>query len=200
MNNSELDVRLKAAREPALRADYKETFPQTVLNHLRSSPWEKASARRPWLPRLAWGMATTAFICVLIAFTVGHWRSQMERHSGQDVLADTKLIQETLAMFPNRVRAIVQDRQGLSLILSDQADVPASTPIYVRICDGKNCSSLVTFSGQEIQIAGQKLTVLSNGSGGIILEGSQFVWSSTARTYAGKHLKIEAKNLGSVAM
>ncbi len=103
-------------------------------------------------------------------------------------------------MFPNRVRAIVQDRQGLSLILSDQADVPASTPIYVRICDGKNCSSLVTFSGQEIQIAGQKLTVLSNGSGGIILEGSQFVWSSTARTYAGKHLKIEAKNLGSVAM
>jgi hypothetical protein len=143
-------------------------------------------------------MATAA--CILLAFAAGHWRERAERRSGQDILADAKLIQETLAMFPHRVRAIVQDKEGLSLILSDKADVPASTPIYVRICDGKNCSSLVTFSGQEIQAAGEKVTVLADAQGGIILEGSRFVWSSTVGTYAGKHLKIEARHLGPAMM
>ncbi len=110
------------------------------------------------------------------------------------------MIRETLALFPNRVRAIVQDERGLNLVLSDTDDVPASPPLYVRICDGKKCSSLVTFSGQEIQIAGQKFTVLSDSHGSIILTGSQFVWSDTERAYAGNHLKIEAKNLGPATM
>lgn len=198
MNNSELDAKLKAAREPRLPADYHETFPQTVLNHLRSSPGKRASSRQPWLPKLGWAMATTA--CILIAFAIGHWRGQAESKSPPDVLANARLIQETLALFPNRVRAIVQNEHGLNLILSDQADVPASTPIYVHICDGKNCSSLVTFSGQEIQIAGQKITVLSDAGGGIILEGNRFVWSDDRQICAGKHLKIEAKKLGLITM
>lgn len=117
-----------------------------------------------------------------------------------DSLANVKLIHETLALFPNRVRAIVQDERGLNLVLSDSADVPASTPIYVRICDGKNCSSVVTFSGQEVQIAGQKLTVLSQPDGGIILAGNKFVWSSNEPVYAGRKFKIEAKNLGTITM
>jgi hypothetical protein len=117
-----------------------------------------------------------------------------------DSLASLKLIHEMLALFPNRVRAIVQDEHGLNLVLSDTADVPASTPLYVHISDGQHNTSLVTFSGQEIQVAGQKITVLADARGGIILTGSRFVWSSTERTYAGKHLKIEAKNLGAVAM
>jgi hypothetical protein len=98
-------------------------------------------------------------------------------------------------MFPNRIRAIVEDEHGLNLVLSDSDNVPVSAPIYIRICDGKHCSSLVTFSGQEIQIAGQKITVLSDARGGIILEGNKFVWSSTSRIYASGNLKIEAKPL-----
>jgi hypothetical protein len=49
-------------------------------------------------------------------------------------------------------------------------------------------------------VAGQKLTVLSEADGGIILEGNQFVWSSSEPVYAGRKLKIEAKNLGTSAM
>ena len=103
-------------------------------------------------------------------------------------------------MFPNQVRAIVQDEHGLNLVLSENKNVPVSPPIYVRICDGKHCSSLVTFSGQEIQIAGQKMTVLSDSHGGIILMGNDFAWSSREPSYAKSDLKIVAKNLGSIAM
>jgi hypothetical protein len=191
MNNSELEKKLKAARGPVLDEQYQAAFPQTVLENLRSAPWKPAPAKHPWRLRLAWGFAFAA--CILMAFVAGRWHGRSEANN--DVLANAKLIQETLAMFPNRVRAIVRDERGISLVLSDQPNVPVSPPIYVRICDGKNCSSVVTFSGQEIQIAGQKLTVLSEADGGIILEGNKFVWSSTARNYASKGLKIEAKPL-----
>ena len=123
-----------------------------------------------------------------------------KRFPRNDDLADIKVIRETLALFPNRVRAIVQDEHGLHLVLSDTDDVPPSPPLYVSICDGKKCSSLVTFSGQEIQIAGQNVMVLSDARGGIILTGNQFVWSNAERTHAGDHLKIEAKNLGPAVM
>jgi hypothetical protein len=189
MNDSELEKKLKSARGPVLDADYQRKFPRTVLASLRSDSRPAVPANRSWYPRLAWAFATA--LCILIAFVAGRWHGRME--ASQDVLADSKLIQETLAMFPNRVRAIVRDEHGVNLVLSDQNDVPASTPIYVRICDGKNCSSLVTFSGQEIQIAGQKLTVLSDAHGGIILEGDRFVWSTTGSRPLDRGLKIEAR-------
>jgi len=199
MNQPELDSILKKARLPEIADESLALFPRRIVARLkRNEP--PARAARNFLPRLAWafGLATG----VIIAFAIGHWSGRMETKTGpeSDSLADTKLIRETLALFPNRVRAIVQDEHGINLVLSDQENVPASTPIYVRICDGKHCSSLVTFSGQEIQIAGQKLMVLSQPDGGIILEGNKFVWSSSERTYAGNHLKIEAKNLGTAAM
>jgi hypothetical protein len=58
----------------------------------------------------------------------------------------------------------------------------------------------VTFSGQEIQVDGQTITVLADARGGIILTGNQFVWSNTERIDAGNPLKIEAKNLSPAAL
>lgn len=196
MNNSELDRKLKDACGPALDAQYQAGFAQQVLAHLRSSWPPVARPGRFWRLRLPWALATAAGI--VLAFLAGRWHGRHE--ASQDVLADSKLIRETLAMFPHRLRAIVRDPHGLHLVLSDQNDVPASPPIYVSITDGRTASSMVTFSGQEIQIAGQKLTVLSEGDGGIILEGKEFVWSSTEPAMATGGLKIQARNLGPAAM
>ena len=195
MNQPELDSILKKARLPEISEESLAMFPRRIVVKLKRNDPPVCAARK-WSPGLAWASGLAA--CVIIALAVGYWHA--ERLSAQDSLANLKLIRETLAMFPNRVRAIVEDEHGLNLVLSDNEDVPASTPIYVRICDGRNCSSLVTFSGQEIQIAGQKITVLADARGGIILTGSQFVWSSTERTQARNHLKIEAKNLGGKAL
>ena len=134
-------------------------------------------------------------VCILAAFAIGHWRGQTETKAPMDVLANAKVVRETLAMFPNQVRAIVEDGHGLSLILSKSDNVPASPPLYVRICEGKHCVSLVTFSGQEIQVGGQKMTVLSDAQDGIILMGNDFAWSSREPSYAKNDLKIEAEPL-----
>lgn len=141
-------------------------------------------------------------LCVLLAFAAGHWhgRRQAESAQSQDILANVKLVRETLATFPNQVRAIVNDNNGLHVVLADNNDVPSSPPLYVQVCDGKSCLSLVTFSGQEVQVAGQKMTVLADTQGGIILIGNDFVWSSDQKINPGNHLKIEAKTLSLAAL
>ena len=198
MNQSELDSILKKSRTPEPPKEFWEKFPARISRKLNRERTENFRPERNWFPRLAWGLATA--ICILAAFAVGHWRGQTETRASTGVLANAKVIREMLAMFPNRVRAITQDERGLNLVLSDRDDVPVSTPIYISICDGEQCSSFVTFSGQELQIAGQKVTVLSDARGGIILTGNNFVWSNTEQSYADNRLKIEAKNLNSIPL
>ena len=36
----------------------------------------------------------------------------------------------------------------MRLVLSEQADVPVSAPLFLKVCDGKNCQRIITFSGQ----------------------------------------------------
>jgi hypothetical protein len=147
---------------------------------------------------MAWAFGLAAGL-VLAGATV-HWCRQAQAAPAPDALADASVVQKTLALFPHEVRAIVEDERGLNLDLSENADVPASPPVYIHICDGKHCASFVTFSGQEIQAAGQKVMVLADARGGIILAGEGFVWSNSERPDAVNHLKIEAKNLAGLAM
>jgi hypothetical protein len=203
MNKPDLDSILKKARLPEIPEESLELFPRRVVARIKQNEPASHTGRRV-APRLAWAFGL--ILCIIGAFALGHRYGRMEGNMAQtgeqptDNLADAKFVSETLAMFPNQVRAITEDDHGVSLVLSQKGDVPASPPIYVRICDGKHCSSVVTFSGQEIQIAGQKLTVLSDANGGIILTGNRFVWSNSERIYADNHLKIEARNLGTAAM
>ena len=199
MNDSDLDKKLKAAPVPARDEDYWESFPRLVSAKLRSTPAGRPGIERHWLPRLAWG-GGIAFACLVIGFALGHRHGRMEKNDPYALLQNEKALREVLTMFPNRVRAIVQDEHGVQLVLSDQADVPASTPIYVHICDGKQCSSLVTFSGQELEIAGQTVTVLSDARGGVIVAGSRFSWASDQPASTAGSLKIEARNLSAITL
>ena len=199
MKNPELESLLKQARLPEIPEESLALFPRRVVGRLKQTSPPMAT-RRNLLPRLAWafGVAT----CVVAAFGIGRWHGRMESETAManDSLANLKLVRETLTRFPNQVRAIVQDEHGLNLVLADADDVPISSPLYVRICDGKHCASLVTFSGQEIQVAGQTITVLADTHGGIILTGNHFAWSSSEPTALHTGLTIEAKNLSPAAM
>jgi hypothetical protein len=192
MKKNRLEAILKKARLPEIPAESLELFPRQVVAGLKRLDSPPRIERR-MAPRLAWSFGLAA--CIVIAFALGHRYGQMENTSAADGLASVKFVRETLAMFPNQVRAITRDEDGMKLVLSQNNDVPTSPPIYVRICDGRHCASAVTFSGQEIQIAGQKLTVLSDSKGGIILTGNRFVWSNSEPLNASKQLKIEARNL-----
>jgi hypothetical protein len=193
MTDPELDKLLKSAREPRLDAEYVEDFPRQVLAALRT----KADRSRPpaavFFPGWAWGLAVV--VCVMAAIPVWLSLDHKKNDLAADVLGDAKLIRETMAMFPNQLRAIVRDQNGMKLDLADRPDVPVSPPLLVRVCDGKACASFVTFSGQEIQFADKKFTVLSGEDGGIILETEKFIWSSQTGGWGDKTMKISASVL-----
>jgi hypothetical protein len=198
MKDSELNRLLKATKVPARPPEFWVQFPRRVTARLHWKPAATSAAAAPRFPRLGWALGLAA--CVLITFFIGYRHGHTKATAENGFLQNEKVIKEMLATFPNRVRGIVQDERGLNVVLSDKDDVPVSTPLWVQICDGKNCSAMVTFSGQEIRLGQRNVTVLSDASGKIILAGDNFLWSNGQTLLADSKLKIEAKTLTSVVL
>lgn len=199
MKNSELNEILKAARVPEKPDAFWREFPGRVTARLHWKPHSQPDRPRAGLPRFAWALGVVT-VCVLAGFFIGHWRGRADAMAENDLLQNGKIIRETLAMFPNRVRAIIQNEHGLSLVLSDKDDVSISTPIWVRVCDGKHCAAMVTFSGQDVRLGQQNISVLADSAGKIILAGNDFLWSNGKALLADGKLKIQAKALAPVVM
>jgi hypothetical protein len=199
MNNAELEALLRRARPPEISEESLAMFPRRVLAGLDRQAAPRR-AERPFFSRLAWAGGLAACLLMTVAVSRWHERKSAQAAPSSDILASAKLVHGMLAMFPNRVRAIVEDARGVNFVLSDGNQVPVSQPLYLRICDGRHCSSIVTFSGQEIQVAGQTVTALSDARDGIIVTGRQFVWCGTNGLDADAPFQIEAKVLAAGAM
>ena len=197
MNDAELDRLLKSAPVPPRPEGYWAEFPERVAREARRPPTcETTVPGNRWLPRLAWGLGL-ATACLIAGFWLGHRQPTTDSAA---LLQNPKLISEVLALFPNRVHAIVQDERGLRLELADEADLPNSTPLWVQFRQGGQTSSFVTFSGQQVEVAGQKLTVLAGGQDRVLVIGDRFVWSTEERQSAPGQFQVEAKPLNLVAV
>jgi len=192
MNDPELNRLLKSSKAPRPPKGYWEEFPDRVERGLRR-PAREERPRNAWIPRLAWGLSL-ASICLAVGFLIGR-QGGSPGVASNGLLRNEALLRETMAMFPNRVRAIVEDASGLNLVLSDEADVPVSEPLWLKIRSGGQTETLVTFSGQEIEVAGRKLTVLSDAQGGVLLVGDRFYWTTADSGSAGADLMIQAEVL-----
>lgn len=193
MNDADLDRILKRAQAPEPPEEYWDDLSRRISGRLgRAMPPSRPAAR--WRLRLAWGLAT-ATVCVALGFAVGRWRGKEAGGANPSLLANVKVVEQVLAMFPHRVRAIVQDEHGLRLVLSENENVPDSTPLLIEVSNGRQSSSFVTFSGQEVRIDGQAVTVLSDAQGGVILVGNSFLWSNRELLGAADGLRIQAREL-----
>ncbi len=193
MNDSELNNLLKSVPMPPRPESYWKDFPGRVATLLpRPSKIRRPAAWR--LPRLSWSYGF-ALACLIFGFGVGLWqgRSHPDQMTG---LEDKKVVREVMALFPNRVQAIIQDEKGIHLVLSDQPNVPASTPIWVRACSSHgNCFTAVTFSGQQLQFDGQPVEILAGRNGNVMVVGTRMFWTSEEPDRAAEHWRIRARTL-----
>jgi hypothetical protein len=198
MKDSDLDKKLRAVRVPERSEEYWDAFPRTVLGRLsrdeERTERHPRSAGIPWLLR---GLGT-AFACMAVVITIGYWRNRALQAESFALLQNAKVLHEVRTLFPNRVRAIVNDDQGLRLVLSDQPDVPDSTAFVIKICEGSKCRTVVTFSGQDLQIAGETVEVLADAQGRVMLVGDRLFWSERQTKLASNHLRIQARPLSDV--
>src|ERR1051325_8398145 len=128
-DDTRLDELLKSLRVPERSPGYWERFPKRVVAQLRDRSNVAAGEKRS-LPFLAWGIGL-ATACLAVGLTVGLWLGGRNTGgNGPAQLAENrKLFQEVAAMFPNRIQSIVVDANGVHLNLSDEANVPSSTPL-----------------------------------------------------------------------
>jgi hypothetical protein len=192
MNNRELDDLLRSAPVPEREPDYWRDFPGEITRRLRRPDAKVQAPARPRPPLLAWGIGFAA-ACLAIGFVIGHWHGRMRTADAYALLQNGKVLREVLALFPNRVRAIVQDEHGVQLVLSDQPDVPNSTPFWIKVCERGQCRAVVTFSGQEFKIAGERVEVLADAQGRVMLVGDRLFWSSAEPNRTSANLRIQAR-------
>ena len=189
MKDSELESKLKGARVPEHSPEYWEEFPVKITTQIQRSvaPGKFAFV----IPRLAWGVIAGC-ACLLAGIMTWNHSAKTEPYA---FLRDEKVVRETLAMFPNQVRAIVQDEHGTNLILSDKPDVPNSPPLWIKICNGGECRVVITFSGQHLRIARETVEVLADAQGQVMLVGDRLFWSARERTRSADSLRIQARPL-----
>jgi hypothetical protein len=172
MNDADkkLDDLLKTVRVPERSPGYWENFPKRLTAKLEAGTYAGATVAQPssW----AWRAAVAA----VFAFALGATLWLTAHRPTEPNYA--KIYREIEAMFPNQVRAIAVDQQGVRLDLADKPDVPPSPPLLVNVCRQRQCRAFITFSGQQIRVNGERWDVLANGQGEVFVVGKRSVWSS----------------------
>jgi hypothetical protein len=193
VNNAELNKLLQSAPVPDCPPDFWEQFPKRITTEIqRRSRRGAAVLEAPRkTPRFAWALGAGA-ICLLLALTLTlRHRQNANETTGQFAQLE-KCYLKIEAMFPNQIQSIIFDERGPRLVLAQQADVPKSPALYLKICGPRGCQQVVTFSGQQIPVNGDDCDVLLDAAGNVLLVGREFVWSSASpNRNAGKH-RIEA--------
>ena len=204
MKNSELDQILKSAPVPDRPGAYWDQFPQRVMaktNWLRTRADAGANHPRtePFWLRSRFQFATVglglAIIGLLLGFVLGFWQGRNLSITGPQLAAARKYFQEIETLFPGQVQAIVFDQQGPHLVLAERSNVPASSPLYLRICGPKGCQDYVTFSGQQIRFNGETCEVLLDRQGNVLLVGQQWVLSTAQASAKNARYQVAARPL-----
>jgi hypothetical protein len=216
MNDAELNETLKRAAVPERGADYWERFPGQVTAEMErrrqaalaernadagvravtdpSDAWSWAAALRSLVnkPAFAFGVAA---VCLTLGFALGFWRGQRSPGYDSQLAEAQQYFREIQGLFPHQLQAIVFDQQGTHLVLAQEANLPASPPLYLKISGPRGCQRFVTFSGQQIRVNGDVCDVLVDHRGNVLLVGAQWVWSGPQSADSRSRYQIEARPL-----
>jgi hypothetical protein len=164
--SNRLNELLTSARVPERSPGYWEHFPKRVVARLDDR------SRLETAPTKLWWMAGLATACLVVVILLLRPQRETPTHYA-------KLYREVAGMFPNQVRAIVEDERGVHLELAEKPEVPTSPPLLVRICQPQRCRSVITFSGQRVSLDGDSVEVLADGRGKVLVVGEHSVIQPT---------------------
>jgi hypothetical protein len=194
MNNRELDQLLRTTAPPERADAYWEEFPESVVRRIRVEPVRnETGARREFSALSKWstwlGLAGATAVVAFFVASEFRQRSQPDKQ----LLALRTCYRQTADLFPRQLEAVILDADGPQLQLSDTPDVPASPPLFVRICPpSSRCTTVVSFSGRTIHVSGEEFEILANGAGEIFLMTKKGVWSSGESPVKGGGWRFES--------
>ena len=195
MNNTELEKLLRSASVHEPKPDFWEQLPKRVTAKIHWSQ-QRVAPKEPQYGRIRMAWAACALLMgVVVVLSLLFRRTDASRETFGSFAQVEKCYREIEAMFPNQVQAIIFDEAGSRIVLAEKADVPDSTPLYLKICGPRGCQQFVTFSGQQIRVNGEDWEVLTDAGGNVLLVGNQFVWSSASHVSELGEFHVETRPL-----
>ena len=208
MNDSELNQFLRQATVPEREPEYWEQFPGRVTTELERRrqppahhPRSNAAATGSWFAPLRSVLTrpvialVVAVVCLAVGYLLGVGKARRTPRIDPEFASARQYFRELAALFPNQLQAIVFDQQGAHLVLAAEPNLPASPPLYLKVCGPHGCQRFVTFSGQQIKVNGDAWDVLADGQGNILLVGQQQLWAGAATSARSGPYHIEARTL-----
>ncbi len=182
MTDAELNELLRQAHTPERAPDYWDSFSYRVRAALPAAG-QRETLPRPAEVRPRGGLRLTAALglvaaCLVLAVMVISRRVCPLSLTPQDLATANTYLRELEALFPNQVQAVVFEPSGPRLELADGAEVPAALPVYLRTVGPNGCRSFITFSGQQIRLNGERIEVLVDARGEVLLVGGDTAWTS----------------------
>ena len=199
MNHHELDALLRNSRPPDWPQAHWETFPAQVVRRVRESEsradvfGHRGDLHRPgswgrgWPSPPAW--------CWLSGWDPGSPREGLDP---QLVTASARLLSELTGLFPNTFRAVIIEGNQSRILLSEGESARGTEPVLVRLCHNGECLTIVTFSGERIEVGALQFEVLAGGQGDVLLVGEDFVWSRRDSSGLRGWPQVEATTLAGV--
>jgi hypothetical protein len=180
MKDSELNKLLRSVRPPERSPEEKAVFPAAVVRQLSRPPRRSASggSDNAWrFPLLGLGFALA---CLVIGFLVGRFPNKPVEAPVMAVMAPDygKLFKEVSSLFPDRLRGVVVRGSEVELLLAEQPERPATNPLLVEICQHGRCRTVLTFSGQKLEVDGHSIEVLTGADDRLIVLADSQVWTS----------------------
>jgi hypothetical protein len=179
MKDADLNKLLRSVPPPERSPEDQAEFPQEVVRHLSRPVYPQAASEKPVpkFPVWALGFATA---CLMVGFMLGRFpdKPAVPPQAAAQPPEYAKLFKEVASLFPDRLRGVVVRNGEMELILADQPELPASNPLLVEICQAGRCRTVITFSGQKLEVDGHFIEVLAGADDRVIVLADNRVWTS----------------------
>ena len=193
MTPSDLDARLRNAAPPDPGPVFWHEFASQVTARILRTPW---TITFPSPPRsgVRWARAVGMALGLLVVVPALRFHpSPRPSTPGPDLLATC--FDQAAALFPGRLRSIVEDGDGLRMDLAETSTFVGGPRVLLTICGPSGCARFVTSSGQQIPIANLAHDVLVDGHGAVLVAGPRVLWSSATPDAVIPGFRIEARIL-----
>lgn len=185
-----------------------DTLPPALLEALRKLPSEQggpcretdaaimataretlAAIRRRRIHLRLWPVLAAA-ACAIFALTLFSRPSSTPAGLAMAPAEDkyALILREVSAVFPQQIKAIFSNGSDLQIALADQPLAGSEQAVVIEVCENGDCTTVITYVGQSLEIGQHRVTVRADESGGIVIDSPDFQ-DSSASPAPGLHIK-----------
>lgn len=180
MTDEDLKALLRSVPEPARTPEYWEQFPaeaaSAAARESRRPPAGRPHSPSFWIWQAAWAVGGLAVVLAAAISLVLVSAPSRPRSTTPDLSACRKTLLEMEGLFPGQLRSVVMQGNTSQVLVADARRAGPGQPAMVSFCQDRQCTTVLTFSGESVSLGGQTVEVLADRNGGVILVGSDYAW------------------------